>query len=144
LLFHKCTHARTLKKCKTNTIPILRHQMSILSNQVFSVVLRPKKLEKLWKLYKSRNKNNYCAMKLSQIRWTIELCMREIILRFEMNLSKLLFSWQNYSYLYFKQIPKYLATGSLSPAEVSTQGLKCKTNTISILMHQMYISTYKK
>jgi hypothetical protein len=27
------------------------------------------------------------------------------------------------------------------PAEASTQGLKCKTNTIPILMHQMRIST---
>jgi hypothetical protein len=30
--------------------------------------------------------NNQSAMKLSQIRRRIELCMREIILRFEMNL----------------------------------------------------------
>jgi hypothetical protein len=32
-------------KCKTNTIPILMRQMRILTNQVSSVVLRPKKLE---------------------------------------------------------------------------------------------------
>jgi hypothetical protein len=32
-------------KCKTNTIPILMHQMRISTNQVSSVVLRPKKLE---------------------------------------------------------------------------------------------------
>jgi hypothetical protein len=31
-------------------------------------------------------KNKYYAMKLNQIRRRIELCMREIILRFEMNL----------------------------------------------------------
>jgi hypothetical protein len=31
-------------------------------------------------------KTKYCAMKFSQIRQRIELCMREIILRFEMNL----------------------------------------------------------
>jgi hypothetical protein len=31
-------------------------------------------------------KNKYSAMKLSQIHRRIELCMREIILRFEMNL----------------------------------------------------------
>jgi hypothetical protein len=43
---------------------------------------------------------------------------------------------------------KYLATGlkrpsgtNSPPAESSTQGLKCKTNTIPILMHQMHIST---
>jgi hypothetical protein len=48
----------------------------------------------------------------------------------------------------FKQVPKYLATGLQRPsrtysppAEASTQGLKCKTNTIKILMHQMHIST---
>jgi hypothetical protein len=60
------------------------------------------------------------------------------------------FSWQNYSYPYFKQIPKYFATelkrpsGTDSPlADTSTQGLNCKTNTIPILMHQMRISTTK-
>jgi hypothetical protein len=44
----------------------------------------------------------------------------------------------------FKQVPKYLATGLYRPsgtyspqAEASTEELKCKTNTISILMHQM-------
>jgi hypothetical protein len=31
--------------CKTNTIPILMHQMRISTNQVSSVVLRPKNLE---------------------------------------------------------------------------------------------------
>jgi hypothetical protein len=31
--------------CKTNTIPILMHQMRFSTNQVSSVVLRPKKLE---------------------------------------------------------------------------------------------------
>ena len=47
-----------------------------------------------------------------------------------------------------KQIPKYLPTGlkrpsgtNSPPAEASTQGLKCKVNTIPILMHQMRIST---
>jgi hypothetical protein len=39
-------------QCKTNTIQIFMHQMRISTNQVSSVVLRPKKLksEKLWKL----------------------------------------------------------------------------------------------
>jgi hypothetical protein len=49
----------------------------------------------------------------------------------------------------FKQIPKYFATGLKRPsrtnsppaAEASTQELKCKTNIIPILMHQMHIST---
>jgi hypothetical protein len=31
-------------------------------------------------------KIQYCAMKWSQIRRRIELCMREIVIRFEMNL----------------------------------------------------------
>jgi hypothetical protein len=51
-------------------------------------------------------------------------------------------------YSYFKQVLKYLATGlkrpsgtNSPPAEASTQGLKYKTNTIPILMHQMRIST---
>jgi hypothetical protein len=50
----------------------------------------------------------------------------------------------------FKKVPKYLATGlkipsgnNSPPTEVSTQGLKYKTNTIPILMHQMRISTNK-
>jgi hypothetical protein len=65
------------------------HQMSISTNQVSSVVLRPKKLEirkKVVKIVKEPKKTKYYAMKLSQIRRRIELCMREIILRFEMNL----------------------------------------------------------
>jgi hypothetical protein len=36
--------------CKTNTLPILMHQMRISTNKVSSVMLRPKKLE-------IRNKN---------------------------------------------------------------------------------------
>jgi hypothetical protein len=35
---------------------------------------------------RAEKKTKYCAMKLRQIRRRIELCMREIILRFEMNL----------------------------------------------------------
>jgi hypothetical protein len=31
------------------------------------------------------DKTKYCAMKLSQIRRRIDVCMKEIILRFEMN-----------------------------------------------------------
>jgi hypothetical protein len=47
-----------------------------------------------------------------------------------------------------KQVPKYLATGlwrpsgtNSPPAEASTKGLKCKTNTLAILMHQILILT---
>ena len=77
----------TVLKCKTNMIPILMHQMRILTNQVSSVVLRPKVGNpKNCNKCEGAEKTIYCVMKLSQIRQRIELCMREIILRFEMNL----------------------------------------------------------
>jgi hypothetical protein len=54
------------------------------------VVLRPKKSEirkkKNCENYIRAEKKKYCAMKLSQIRRRIELCEREVILRFEMKL----------------------------------------------------------
>jgi hypothetical protein len=127
------------------------HQMHISTTKVSSVVLGPKKLEirkTLWNcIWAERTK--YYAMKLNQIRRRIELCMREIILRFEMNLKKKNFFLDSIIHIrIFKQVPKYLATGLKRPsgtysppAEASTQGFKCKTNTIPILMHQMRIST---
>jgi hypothetical protein len=48
----------------------LMHQMHISTNQVSSVVLRPKNLEiqkQFWKLYLEPKKSKYCTMKLSQI-----------------------------------------------------------------------------
>jgi hypothetical protein len=47
-------------KYKTNTILILMHQMRISTNQVSSVVLRPKKLEirKIVKTIKELKKTN--------------------------------------------------------------------------------------
>jgi hypothetical protein len=94
------------------------HQMRISTTEVSSVMLRSKKLEiqkkkkekKMWKL-KEPSDVNQNAIKLSQIRRRIELCMREIMLRFEMNLQNLLFPWQFNSYSYLKQVPNYLATG---------------------------------
>jgi hypothetical protein len=72
-------------------------------------------------------------MKLSQIHWRIEVCTREIILRFEMNLQNLPFFLQNSSYSYFKQVVMYLATGlkrppgtNSPPAEGSTQEFNYK------------------
>jgi hypothetical protein len=61
--------------------------MRISTNKVSSVMLRPKKFEirKKWESFERAGKKQ-SAMKLSQIRRRIELCMREIILRFEMNL----------------------------------------------------------
>jgi hypothetical protein len=47
----------TKMKCKTNTIPILMHQMRISTNQVSSVVLTPKKLENV-KAVKEPGKKN--------------------------------------------------------------------------------------
>ena len=88
-------------------------------------------------------------MKLNQIRQRVELCMREIILRFEMIFFKFYFFLDSIIHIrIFKQVPKYLATGLKRPsgtnspqAMASTQKLKCKTNTLPILMHQMRIST---
>jgi hypothetical protein len=91
--------------CKTNTITILMHQMRISTTQVFSVMLRSKKLDirkkcEKWKSHRMKTKKE-CHEILSQISQRIELCVREIILRFEMNLQNLLFSWQFNSYSYF-------------------------------------------
>jgi hypothetical protein len=87
-------------------------------------------------------------MKLNQIRRRIELCMREMILRFRW-IYRIYFFLDSLIHIrIFKQVPKYLATGLQRPsgtynppAEASTQGLKWKINTIPILMHQMRIST---
>jgi hypothetical protein len=69
--------------------------MHISTTYVYSVVLQLKKLEIRKKNCENcvrAEKTKYCAMKVSQIRRRIELCMREIIHRFKMNLSTLLFS----------------------------------------------------
>jgi hypothetical protein len=62
--------------------------MQISNNQVSSAMAIPKKLEirKTAKTLKTE-KIKHNTMKLSQIRQRRELCMREIVLRFEMNLS---------------------------------------------------------
>jgi hypothetical protein len=76
-------------KCKTNTIPILMQQMHISTTQVSSVTLWSKKLKirkKNAKTVKEPMKTKKSAMTLSQIIRRIELCMRETILPFEMNL----------------------------------------------------------
>jgi hypothetical protein len=49
-----------LYECKTNTIPILMHQMCILTTQVSSVMLRSKKLEirkQMWKRKEPSDEN---------------------------------------------------------------------------------------
>jgi hypothetical protein len=73
--------------CKSSTIPILMYQMHISTNEVSSVMLCLKKLEILKKCENYEKTIKYqSVMKLSQIRQRIELCMREIILLFQMNL----------------------------------------------------------
>jgi hypothetical protein len=42
----------------------------------------------------TKNNPKYCAMKLNQIRRMIELCMREIILRFEIEFIKFTCKWR--------------------------------------------------
>jgi hypothetical protein len=84
---------RSHMKCKTNTLTILMHQMRISTTQVSSMMLRKRKLEirnKMWK-QKEQSDENQSTMKLSQIRRRIELGLREIILHFEMNLTKFIF-----------------------------------------------------
>jgi hypothetical protein len=67
------------------------HQMHISTNKVSSVILgapevgiqkRIVKTKRVW----GEKKTKRSAMRLSQIRGRIELCMREIILCFEMTL----------------------------------------------------------
>jgi hypothetical protein len=69
--------------------------MRISTTQVSSVMLRSKKLEiknKKCENWKSRRmKIQESAMKLGQIRRRIELSLREIVLRFEMNVQNLIF-----------------------------------------------------
>jgi hypothetical protein len=55
-------------------------------------------------------------MKLNQIRLRIEICMREIILRLEMNFQNFNFFFTVLFILVFlKHVPKYLATGLKRP-----------------------------
>jgi hypothetical protein len=53
------------------------HQMRISTTQIFSVILRSKKLEirkkQMWKLKELRMKTKQSAMKLSQIRRRIDI-----------------------------------------------------------------------
>jgi hypothetical protein len=65
-------------------------------------------------------------MKLSQIRRRIELCMKEIIFRPEMNLQNLLFAWRNYSYSYSQastEVLSYRAEEILGNQQSTSKGL---------------------
>jgi hypothetical protein len=72
-------------------------------------------VRKSWKSKKceickrAEKKPKQCAMKFSQIRRRIELCMRENILRFEMNSKNVILFWQYNSYSYFKASTKVLS-----------------------------------
>ena len=80
-------------RCKTNMLTILMHQIRISTTKVSSVMLRSKGLEirKKGKLEEPSDENEIeCHEILSQIRRRIELCLREIIIRFELNLQNLL------------------------------------------------------
>jgi hypothetical protein len=76
-----------VSECKTNTIhvPILMYQMCISTNKVSSVMIRQKKLKITPKNCEDW-KNPKSVLKSNQIRRRIELCMREIMLPFDMNL----------------------------------------------------------
>jgi hypothetical protein len=85
-------------------------QMRISTTQVSSVMLRSKKLE-IRKTERAVGWKPNSAMKLSKIRRRIELCLREIILRSEINLYNLLFLDSSIHIRILKQVPKFLATG---------------------------------
>jgi hypothetical protein len=69
--------------------------MRFWTTQVSSVMLMSKKLEirkKNVKTERAVGRKPNSVMKLSQIRQRIEICLRDLSLRFEMNLQNLLFS----------------------------------------------------
>jgi hypothetical protein len=67
-------------------IHILMHQMRISTTYVSSVMLRSKNWNLKYYDNKYPKKSKQSAVKWNQIRRRIELCMREMILCFEMNL----------------------------------------------------------
>jgi hypothetical protein len=60
-------------------------------------------------------------MKLSQIRRRIDICLREIIFRFEMNFQNLFFSWQFNSYSCFKASIEVLSNWAVETLGQSTR-----------------------
>jgi hypothetical protein len=96
-------------KRKTNMLPILMHQMHISTTQVSSVMLKSKTLAIRRKVKERSDETKQSAMKLSQSHRKIELCLREIILRFGMNIQNLHFSSQFNPYSYFKASTEVLS-----------------------------------
>jgi hypothetical protein len=86
LRYHYINHVNN-NKCKTDMIPILMNRKHISTSKVTSVILRPKQFEirKNWESCERAEKTKQSAIKLSQICRRIELCMRRISLRSEMN-----------------------------------------------------------
>jgi hypothetical protein len=79
------------------------HQMYISTIYVTSVMLRPKNMEiRNVMTIKIHKKTKQRAVKWSQIRGRIELCMGDIILCFEMNLNDLIFFLKLNSYPYIQ------------------------------------------
>jgi hypothetical protein len=78
--------AKLMQQVKLNTIPILMHQI-LRSLQWYSGRKSWKSEKKMWKLYKSQDNQILCHE--IELNRRIELCMREIFIRLEMNL----FSW---------------------------------------------------
>jgi hypothetical protein len=104
------------KKCETNTIPILMHQIHISTNWVSSVKLKPKKLEirihcenckRAW----GKNKTTECheiepnpsKNRAMHLGW----------MRFEMNLWITFFLDSSIHIRIFKQVPKYNVFSSI-------------------------------
>jgi hypothetical protein len=74
-------------KCKMHTISILMHQIHNSTNYVSLVMLRLTNLKILNVMaVGTQIKHKQNAVIYNQIRRLIELCIREMILRFEMNL----------------------------------------------------------
>jgi hypothetical protein len=83
------------------------HQMRISTTD--AQVEKVENPEKMWKLKEPPDENQQSAMKVSQIRRRIDLCLTEIILRFDINLQNLLF-FLIVQFIILKEVPKYLAT----------------------------------
>jgi hypothetical protein len=90
------------------------YQMHISTKQVFLVMLRSEKggnPKKKCEHYERPNNNQTEFHEIEPKRRKLDLCMRDIILRFEMNLWNLLYSSHFNSIRILKQVPKYVATG---------------------------------
>jgi hypothetical protein len=130
-------------------LTIVMYQMRILTTQVSSVMLRSKKLEirkTMRKLKEQSNENQKECHEIEPNTSKDTAMPQEIILRFEMKLQSLLFLDSSIHIRILKQVPQYLATGLFSGtssplADSSTLGLKCKTNTLTILIHKLHILT---